>query len=126
MIYQNIVDPDIHGISPEVLAVKMWNALKAKFKVTSQIYKDLAMKHLKLTKLAKGRDLPKYLHCYDQPYVVQEFSMRLKYILLLSLIFLYLYSSSVSISLLGYVFYLADLMSTMHSSHFYLMVHRYI
>ena len=64
--------------------------------------------------------------CNDQPHVIQEFSMRLKYVLLLSLIFPYLYSSSVSTSLLGHVLYSADLISAMHSFYFYLIVHRYI
>jgi len=40
----------------------MWNALKAKFEIISQIHKDLAIKHLESTKLAKSRDLFVYLY----------------------------------------------------------------
>ena len=45
---------------------------------------------------------------------------------LLSLILPYLYSSSVSTSLVGHVLYSADLISAIHLSPLYLMVHRYI
>ena len=46
--------------------------------------------------------------------------------LLLSFILLYLSNSSVSASLVGHILYLADLISAICSSRYYLMVHRYI
>ena len=46
--------------------------------------------------------------------------------LLLCFILLHISNGSVSASLVGYVFYSADLMSVICISHYYLMVHRYI
>jgi len=46
--------------------------------------------------------------------------------LLLCFMLLHISNGSVSTSLVGHVLYSADLMSAICSSHYYLMVHRYI
>jgi len=46
--------------------------------------------------------------------------------LLLYFTLLHISNSSVSVSLVGHVLYSVDLMSAICSSHYYLMIHRYI
>lgn len=61
LIYQNIVDPDAHGISPEQAAAAMWSTLKAKFDVSSHFHQDIAMKKLEALKFADGNDFDEHL-----------------------------------------------------------------
>ncbi|KAJ3779777.1 hypothetical protein GGU10DRAFT_337730, partial [Lentinula aff. detonsa] len=62
VLYQNIIDPDAHSISPDQPAATMWTDLKTKFDVTSQIYQDVAMKRLESLKLDEEADFEDHLH----------------------------------------------------------------
>jgi len=64
--------------------------------------------------------------CNNWPYYTQMFTMMQPYELLLCFTLLHMFNSSVSISLVGYILYSADLMSAICIPYYYLMVHRYI
>jgi len=64
--------------------------------------------------------------CNDRPYFIQVFTMMQSHGPLLCFRLLHISNGSVSASLVEYVLYLADFISTICSPHYYLMVHRYI
>ncbi|KAJ3990627.1 hypothetical protein F5050DRAFT_1898835 [Lentinula boryana] len=57
VLYQNIIDPDAHSISPDQPAVTMWTDLKTKFDVTKADFKD------HLHKLSKFRVAANAMGC---------------------------------------------------------------
>jgi len=64
--------------------------------------------------------------CYNQSHFIQVFTIMQLHGQLLYFMLLYISNSSVSISLVRHVLYLADLMSVIFFPHLLLMVHRYI
>ncbi|KAL0564833.1 hypothetical protein V5O48_017202 [Marasmius crinis-equi] len=61
LIYQNIEDSEAHGIKPELPAAEMWSSLKAKFEVTSQIHRNIALKKLESLTYSEDEDFSKHL-----------------------------------------------------------------
>jgi hypothetical protein len=61
IIYQNIVDPQAHGLSATGTSREIWAALHAKFNCSSEVLKGAAKTKLMSVKLLKGVDLPTHL-----------------------------------------------------------------
>lgn len=65
LIYQNIVDPGSHRLSPDMSAANMWSGLKVKFEVSMQVYQDIALKQLESVHLAERGDFEAHLHTLE-------------------------------------------------------------
>ncbi|KAJ7606008.1 hypothetical protein FB45DRAFT_1041738 [Roridomyces roridus] len=61
IIYQNVKDPAVHGLSAADTSREMWVALHGKFDRKTEVVKGLRMAELRSVKLDSGRNLLKHL-----------------------------------------------------------------
>ncbi|KAF9264132.1 hypothetical protein L218DRAFT_251846 [Marasmius fiardii PR-910] len=66
VIYQNINDPDAHGIRPSESAVDMWAKLRSKFETSTQLLKNIAEKHLDSLKMEETGHIDTHLETLEK------------------------------------------------------------